>query len=121
GICSVEGCGRQACTRGMCLTHHEAERGVQCSVPGCERYMRARGWCSTHHQRWRTTGTVADPGVAPDTCTFPECGRSYNAKGFCCQHRQQQRGGEALRPLGVGGKFPGSGCSILGCESPRAT
>lgn len=84
-----------------------------CSVVNCERPLRARGWCATHHQRWRTTGSIADPIKAPETCTFPGCGNKHNANGLCYRHRTLQRRGEELRPLV---KKVRQRCLIEGCE-----
>ena len=33
----------------------------RCSIAGCERVEHARSWCITHYQRWRKTGSTADP------------------------------------------------------------
>lgn len=73
--CSVEGCQRPHCARGLCNTHYmqgwragEIESiyiKVACSVDGCVNMAWGRGWCRKHYSRWRRTGTVQKREKAP--------------------------------------------------------
>lgn len=71
-LCSIEGCPKNAKTRGWCSAHYERWRRngdpgpagdarlrppMPCAVDGCE-YVGSlcRGWCSKHYERWRRHG-----------------------------------------------------------------
>ena len=73
--CSVEGCDRQARTKGMCAKHYsnfwrtgkaEAEKPWgkyipkgKCSVEGCDRDVSAQGVCATHYTNKTENGKRA--------------------------------------------------------------
>lgn len=68
-ICSIDGCGKRAKSRGFCHTHYsrvwrrEANRnGRKCTVAGCERKHATHGFCSSHYQRWRRYGDPKSGG-----------------------------------------------------------
>lgn len=66
--CSVPGCDRPNCARGVCNTHYKRLRKGQdleppiavnsyytdelCMVEGCDERRRRRGWCHNHYQTW---------------------------------------------------------------------
>ena len=69
--CSIDGCSRQAVSRGWCHGHYQrwvrlgdvrADRPLgrqvnfACSVEGCDRDAYARQLCRTHYRRWLTGG-----------------------------------------------------------------
>lgn len=56
-----------------------------CAVDGCPRAARCRGWCNTHYERWRRTGSTADP-ERHEHCTIAGCGRPYYGSGWCSLH-----------------------------------
>lgn len=74
-VCEVDGCGKQARSRGRCHTHYmqlyRAERHVErtkvergpCSVEGCERKFYGRNMCKFHWQRWSRYGDPLRTGL----------------------------------------------------------
>ena len=76
GMCSVEGCGRPARTRGWCQAHymrwwytgdvragdpivpHPARTGAPCLADGCTNPQRTQGWCPAHYMRLLEWGEV---------------------------------------------------------------
>ena len=69
-ICSVDGCGKPAKTRGWCVTHYSrvlrngdplvvlpsGPRKKRCGVDGCEQKHFGRGFCRKHYARWYRHG-----------------------------------------------------------------
>lgn len=67
-ICLVEGCGKQAKTKGHCCAHYNRlrRRGTPdslppfidpgCKIPGCDKSHEAKGYCSTHYGTLRKYG-----------------------------------------------------------------
>ena len=68
-MCSVEGCGKDARTKGFCIAHYEKflkygdplayapkRTGVPCSVDGCNDPSLARGFCKRHYATWHRNG-----------------------------------------------------------------
>jgi hypothetical protein len=64
------------------------ERPSICAVEGCERDAKSRGWCHAHYQRWRSHGDVrADlPLRAAGVCEVADCDRRRFARGHCSTH-----------------------------------
>lgn len=67
------------------------ERLEICSVEGCERQAKSRGWCHGHYQRWRRTGQVEDEAPLGrrrhhPVCSVPDCDRDTYAKALCNTH-----------------------------------
>lgn len=67
------------------------ERPEGCSVDGCGRQAKSRGWCHAHYQRWRRTGEVEDEVPlgrrrSHPVCGVPECDRDTYAKDLCNTH-----------------------------------
>lgn len=64
------------------------ERPRTCSVEGCERDAKTRGWCHAHYHRWRSHGDVrADvPLRATGPCEVEGCDRQRYARGYCGTH-----------------------------------
>lgn len=70
-ICSIEGCGKPARTRGWCPTHYKRwqkhgsphvterrkPRQTHCNVAGCPDKHASKGYCSRHYQRFSTYGS----------------------------------------------------------------
>lgn len=75
-ICSIEGCERKHCARGLCNTCYARERKREnldsfpsetvtgCVIEGCGNAHRARGLCHSHYERWLKYGTT-DLHVTP--------------------------------------------------------
>lgn len=65
-----------------------AERPTTCAVDGCDRDAKSRGWCHAHYQRWRAHGDVrADiPLRGTGDCLVEDCDRSRHARGYCRTH-----------------------------------
>jgi hypothetical protein len=55
-VCTVEGCGRSAHARGLCVRDYmrwlRTRRWPQCSLPGCRHGVNARGRCNRHYVQW---------------------------------------------------------------------
>ena len=110
-VCSIEGCGKPLCARGLCNTHYaKAKRNSVteiCSIEGCDKpIFNGRGWCSAHYDRWRDHG---DPlGGRPSgrqTCKIKGCGKLAFGHGLCPAHYWRwRRHGD---PLGGGAPMDG--------------
>lgn len=63
---------------------------ASCAVEGCGRQAVTRGWCHGHYVRWNRTGDVR--GDVPlrrperDVCSVEGCGRGVNSTGLCRSH-----------------------------------
>lgn len=67
------------------------EAATACSVDGCGRDAVTRGWCQGHYLRWYRTGDVqADRPLATrrseEPCTVPGCLRTTRVRGLCPSH-----------------------------------
>lgn len=65
-LCSVEGCGRTAVTRGMCRMHYARARRAdpsrpRCAQAGCRHAVHARGWCQGHYLKHEADRLKARP------------------------------------------------------------
>lgn len=93
-LCSVEGCERQATSRGWCHGHYQRwvrlgdvmpERPLgrqindRCSVPACPRDAIARQLCRTHYRRWLAKG---DAGADVPVRVTP--GTGFVSHGYFC-------------------------------------
>lgn len=149
-LCSVEGCGRRAYTRGWCRAHYKRWRldgdvlpdmpvGTRrrswppqlCSVRGCNKRLKSRALCATHYRRWLRTGSTRTSNYSALDCDVrPQCkvgGCDRDAMGrqpWCRAHyRQWLRTGT----VGDGPLQPrarrGSGrlpCIVPGCGRSRS-
>ncbi len=119
-MCSVDGCERQASTKGWCFGHYQRFRvkgDVQadkplsmkppCSVAGCDRDRQARGLCATHYQRLRDTGDAEAKGPIRAygmKCSVEDCGRKHKGRGWCDSHYRRfllDGDVDAERPIGA--------------------
>ena len=60
-----------------------------CTIEGCGKPAHARGWCSMHYQRWRQTGTTADPVRVVLACSVDGCTGKATRRGWCTKHYQR--------------------------------
>ena len=97
-----------------------------CSIDGCGKRAHSRGWCGTHLWRWKQHGdplTLLPKRILPVECSENDCGepRAIGRKGLCngCYIRQYRRGttartnarkGEPLRWLESHVDFAGDDC-----------
>ena len=59
---------------------------MTCTIDGCGKPARARRMCVTHYKRWQRSGDV-NVRVVPDTCAEPGCDRTdIAALGLCRRH-----------------------------------
>jgi hypothetical protein len=73
----------------------------ECSIEGCTRQAVSRGWCHGHFQRWARTGDVApDRPLGRQVnfeCSVEGCDRDAISKGLCRTHyRRLLRVGDPL-------------------------
>jgi hypothetical protein len=91
-VCSVDGCDRQAVTRGWCHSHYQRwwrlgdvrpgrplgrQVNDACSAPDCPRDAVARQLCRTHYRRWLAKGSPE-----PDTPVRVVAGRGFTSHGY---------------------------------------
>jgi hypothetical protein len=81
--CTVGGCTKPNERAGaLCQMHrwrldhygdvHYRRYATGCSVDDCDRPHARGGWCGLHFQRWKRTGTTAEPtAVIPDVKRYP--------------------------------------------------
>jgi hypothetical protein len=64
------------------------ERPRTCTVDGCERDAKSRGWCHAHYQQWRRHGdeTARRPLRSAGPCTVDGCDRQRHARDLCSTH-----------------------------------
>ncbi len=65
-----------------------------CSIEGCDRAHCARGLCKFHYQRQRLTGTtnlVVRPKRQRRGCVIPGCHDLHTAHGLCSKHLQRRQ------------------------------
>jgi hypothetical protein len=66
----------------------------ECSIEGCTRQAVSRGWCHGHYQRWARTGDVApDQPLSRQVnfeCSIDWCDRDAISKGLCRTHYRRQ-------------------------------
>lgn len=64
------------------------ERPRTCAVDGCERDAKSRGWCHAHYQQWRrhSDETALRPLRSAGPCTVDGCDRRRYARGHCNTH-----------------------------------
>lgn len=64
-----------------------------CSVPGCDRKTCARGLCSAHYSRDRRGVPVDTPlrSYGAKGCSVEGCGRPHSARGLCNYHWHEAR------------------------------
>ncbi len=103
--CSVEGCTRDECSRGLCRKHYDMVRYhgrivkpvqkkklcfmcgtyMTCSVEGCTRDECSRGLCRKHYDMVRYHGRIVKPVQKKKLCFM--CGTYFDvgnqAKDFC--------------------------------------
>lgn len=103
--CTVDGCDREAQSRGWCSTHYmrwykhgdpnavlqrsgRKRLATVCSIDGCERTDNiVRGWCKNHYNRWRLWGDPLGSQTRPRVpCAVDGCERDDHCKGLCVMH-----------------------------------
>lgn len=85
-ICAIPGCGKDAKTRGFCITHYQSARRLGqiairpskgrtgiCSISGCNRAHLSRGYCQMHYQRAKLGNVALDAPPA----TTPGAARAF--------------------------------------------
>lgn len=100
--CSVAGCDRPYCGRGLCRMHLKRLRRngttelvprpvLPCSVEGCDRRAEARGMCKMHRRRVLRHGdpSIDNRATGRKPCSEPGCERVASAKGLCAMHRRR--------------------------------
>ena len=60
------------------------KQNIGCSVDGCVRPHKGHGFCRMHLERFKTTGSTADP--VKSSCSVDGCGRKHYGIGFCLMH-----------------------------------
>lgn len=63
-----------------------------CSIEGCSRQARSRGWCNAHYSKWQSYGNPTGglrSNSAARLCEAPGCSRKHVARGYCGNHYGQ--------------------------------
>ena len=118
--CRVDGCDRDAVTKGTCRAHYErAKAGVpldipiseyvsnanaKCSVAECGRDAFSKGFCRAHYKRAKAGVPLDGPirDKAPQganfgkKCSVTGCSRDSKSQGMCEMHRKRARKGTPL-------------------------
>lgn len=114
--CTVKGCERPHCGRGLCQAHLTRLRRGQrvdtpirkprkgCKVPGCKRRHYGKGLCGLHHTRLKRGIPLDAPvrSIQQPTgtgcrmrrvggCRIGDCGREIKARGLCKTHYERAR------------------------------
>ena len=99
-LCQVDGCGRDAITRGFCEMHYRRvlktgdpgppgplrDRGI-CRIDGCDQPVDAKELCHGHYQRLARGQEVEGPlRGSLDSCRVEGCFRKVNSNGYCRSH-----------------------------------
>lgn len=88
-----------------------------CAVEGCERNAVSRGWCDTHYRRWRRSGSTDDPVRGPTVCTVEGCEHRVDARGLCHGHHQRWlRTGGVQAHIPLGRRRQPVTCTVTGCD-----
>ena len=86
-MCKITDCSNKPHTKGMCVTHYNAERiakmNLPCSVEGCENLQIAMDMCSNHYQRKRWHNQKYKVPCDQKGCETPR----YGAGDFCFLHK----------------------------------
>lgn len=132
--CSLPGCERKHCARGMCRPHYqrwyvtgstelvprEPAPARLCSVEGCTAEHAAKDLCGKHYQRLVTRGWVEDTPKAGTVfdCSIEGCEKPHLARGWCVTHYNRWKAqDDPLAPKRVPQhQMP---CTIDACERPR--
>lgn len=101
--CSLDGCDREHCARGLCDSHYRIARARGdfgtpdlCSKSYCGNPVVARGLCRNHYNSWKRREDKASARCRLDGCDRP----SYK-RGWCDLHYSRiQRNGEP-GPVGL--------------------
>lgn len=107
-VCTHEGCGRPAKSKGLCSTHYnQMWRKTRTSIPnkckeeGCDRDSRCRGYCSTHYEQHRKElirrgefENKISTKSKPRICSIPGCGKPHKGRGYCSTHYNQIYNGD---------------------------
>lgn len=110
-LCTIPGCGRAFCAKGLCQMHYirlrktgdvgdsqsmKAVNTGQCSVVGCKRKWKCKGFCDMHYGRVIRGEPVGD--VDPLIKKSPTPGRNISADGYAVlympSHPNSARGGK---------------------------
>lgn len=100
--CQIEGCGKDAHSKGMCRPHYDrmrrygrAEPEHTCQIEGCQNAFYGRDYCKPHYfQMWRTGA------FSSDRCSVEDCGKPIHAQGYCVNHYSRLcKFGNATEPL----------------------
>jgi hypothetical protein len=130
-VCSVDGCGKPAPSRGLCGKHRAKLRRYgdplgspqpklprTCSVVGCGKVHDRRGYCIMHAKRLTRHGSIEKPIRVREIriCTILGCGKRHEGNGYCEGHNRRRR--LTGDPLGSvpRRKKPPVPCAVAGCD-----
>lgn len=130
-ICSVDGCERNHCAKGLCKMHWKRMHNtgttearvlrsdLQCTVNGCDDAQSSVGLCRLHYIRKRRTGSfdVTREKNTGKVCRWPDCKKvldGHAAKGLCQTHYTHWRKFGDFEPKRQQNK--GLTCVAIGCE-----
>ena len=111
--CSVDGCDRPFCAKGLCNAHYMRKKRGEfpgppikyrefhdgCRIEGCLENHAAKGLCNAHYARLRRGSDLSKPLKKISTnaiCLVDKCELPNYSRGYCSFHLQRLKRGKSF-------------------------